>query len=193
MAGHHLLLWIQLCVIFGSFSFDFVIAEVMLLNRGAWTFRDPTIACCSGPLFRKIIFVFLPSLFLVFILSLSYPVPALVLWVSPVSVSFLRSLSLSFFVSVSLCLSLSPSQVKRKLDLDSDHQYVSTTRTSLGKAPPSTPAPPRGMPPEEHVHRNPHLQPHRRTPPRTHPPSCTDAWMHPRDAKWISVPYWQIK
>ncbi|CAL8253648.1 unnamed protein product [Arctogadus glacialis] len=33
--------------------------------------------------------------------------------------------------------------VKRKLDLDSDHQYVSTTRTSLGKAPPSTPAPPR--------------------------------------------------
>lgn len=33
--------------------------------------------------------------------------------------------------------------VKRKLDLDSDHQYVSTTRTSLGKAPPLTPAPPR--------------------------------------------------
>ncbi|KAG7280830.1 hypothetical protein CRUP_010812 [Coryphaenoides rupestris] len=33
--------------------------------------------------------------------------------------------------------------VKRRLDLDSDHQYVSTTRTSLGKAPPSTPAPPR--------------------------------------------------
>uniref|UniRef100_A0A667YDH2 E2F transcription factor 1 n=1 Tax=Myripristis murdjan TaxID=586833 RepID=A0A667YDH2_9TELE len=34
--------------------------------------------------------------------------------------------------------------VKRKLDLDSDHQYVSTTRTpSLGEAPLSTPAPPR--------------------------------------------------
>ncbi|KAK2897955.1 transcription factor E2F1 [Channa argus] len=33
--------------------------------------------------------------------------------------------------------------VKRKLDLDSDHQYVSTTRPSIGKAPPSTPAPPR--------------------------------------------------
>ncbi|KAK0144228.1 Transcription factor E2F1 [Merluccius polli] len=33
--------------------------------------------------------------------------------------------------------------VKRKLDLDSDHQYVSTTRPSLGKAPPLTPAPPR--------------------------------------------------
>ncbi|XP_076015420.1 transcription factor E2F1 [Genypterus blacodes] len=33
--------------------------------------------------------------------------------------------------------------VKRKLDLDSDHQYVSTTRTSVGPAPPSTPAPPR--------------------------------------------------
>ncbi|XP_062248939.1 transcription factor E2F1 [Platichthys flesus] len=33
--------------------------------------------------------------------------------------------------------------VKRKLDLDSDHQYVSTTRVSIGKAPPSTPAPPR--------------------------------------------------
>ncbi|XP_056130986.1 transcription factor E2F1 [Lampris incognitus] len=34
--------------------------------------------------------------------------------------------------------------VKRKLDLDSDHQYVSTTRPSyLGRAPPSTPAPPR--------------------------------------------------
>ncbi|KAM4610422.1 transcription factor E2F1 [Polymixia lowei] len=32
--------------------------------------------------------------------------------------------------------------VKRKLDLDSDHQYVSTTRT-LGRVPPSTPAPPR--------------------------------------------------
>uniref|UniRef100_A0A3B4AN85 E2F/DP family winged-helix DNA-binding domain-containing protein n=1 Tax=Periophthalmus magnuspinnatus TaxID=409849 RepID=A0A3B4AN85_9GOBI len=31
--------------------------------------------------------------------------------------------------------------VKRKLDLDSDHQYVSTTRPST--APPSTPAPPR--------------------------------------------------
>ncbi|CAG6021041.1 unnamed protein product [Menidia menidia] len=34
-------------------------------------------------------------------------------------------------------------QVKRKLDLDSDHQYVSTTRPSTGQAPPSTPAPPR--------------------------------------------------
>ncbi|XP_041860904.1 transcription factor E2F1 [Melanotaenia boesemani] len=33
--------------------------------------------------------------------------------------------------------------VKRKLDLDSDHQYVSTTRPSTGQAPPSTPAPPR--------------------------------------------------
>ncbi|XP_077442289.1 transcription factor E2F1 [Vanacampus margaritifer] len=33
--------------------------------------------------------------------------------------------------------------VKRKLDLDSDHQYVSTTRPSSGHAPPSTPAPPR--------------------------------------------------
>uniref|UniRef100_A0A665X4V8 E2F transcription factor 1 n=1 Tax=Echeneis naucrates TaxID=173247 RepID=A0A665X4V8_ECHNA len=33
--------------------------------------------------------------------------------------------------------------VKRKLDLDSDHQYVSTARPSLGQAPPSTPAPPR--------------------------------------------------
>lgn len=33
--------------------------------------------------------------------------------------------------------------VKRKLDLDSDHQYVSTTRPSMGQAPPSTPAPPR--------------------------------------------------
>ncbi|XP_049920373.1 transcription factor E2F1 [Epinephelus moara] len=33
--------------------------------------------------------------------------------------------------------------VKRKLDLDSDHQYVSTTRSSIGQAPPSTPAPPR--------------------------------------------------
>ncbi|XP_057685527.1 transcription factor E2F1 [Corythoichthys intestinalis] len=33
--------------------------------------------------------------------------------------------------------------VKRKLDLDSDHQYVSTTRPSSGYAPPSTPAPPR--------------------------------------------------
>uniref|UniRef100_UPI0037E78B1E transcription factor E2F1 n=1 Tax=Semicossyphus pulcher TaxID=241346 RepID=UPI0037E78B1E len=33
--------------------------------------------------------------------------------------------------------------VKRKLDLDSDHQYVSTTRPSIGPAPPSTPAPPR--------------------------------------------------
>ncbi|KAF7668060.1 hypothetical protein LDENG_00033060 [Lucifuga dentata] len=33
--------------------------------------------------------------------------------------------------------------VKRKLDLDSDHQYVSTIRSSIGQAPPSTPAPPR--------------------------------------------------
>nr|XP_057940355.1 transcription factor E2F1 [Doryrhamphus excisus] len=33
--------------------------------------------------------------------------------------------------------------VKRKLDLDSDHQYVSTSRPSSGHAPPSTPAPPR--------------------------------------------------
>ncbi|XP_047463169.1 transcription factor E2F1 [Mugil cephalus] len=33
--------------------------------------------------------------------------------------------------------------VKRKLDLDSDHQYLSTTRPSAGQAPPSTPAPPR--------------------------------------------------
>ncbi|XP_034029193.1 transcription factor E2F1 [Thalassophryne amazonica] len=33
--------------------------------------------------------------------------------------------------------------VKRKLDLDSDHQYVSTTRPSISQAPPSTPAPPR--------------------------------------------------
>ncbi|XP_038579432.1 transcription factor E2F1 [Micropterus salmoides] len=33
--------------------------------------------------------------------------------------------------------------VKRKLDLDSDHQYVSTVRPSMGQAPPSTPAPPR--------------------------------------------------
>ncbi|XP_068454500.1 transcription factor E2F1 [Clinocottus analis] len=33
--------------------------------------------------------------------------------------------------------------VKRKLDLDSDHQYVSTTRPSIGQVPPSTPAPPR--------------------------------------------------
>ncbi|XP_028266556.1 transcription factor E2F1 [Parambassis ranga] len=33
--------------------------------------------------------------------------------------------------------------VKRKLDLDSDHQYVSTARPSTGQAPPSTPAPPR--------------------------------------------------
>ncbi|XP_003963046.1 transcription factor E2F1 [Takifugu rubripes] len=32
--------------------------------------------------------------------------------------------------------------VKRKLDLDSDHQYVSTTRPCIGQAP-STPAPPR--------------------------------------------------
>lgn len=33
--------------------------------------------------------------------------------------------------------------VKRKLDLDSDHQYLSTSRPSVGQAPPSTPAPPR--------------------------------------------------
>ncbi|PWA28164.1 hypothetical protein CCH79_00017966, partial [Gambusia affinis] len=33
--------------------------------------------------------------------------------------------------------------VKRKLDLDSDHQYVSTTRPATGQVPPSTPAPPR--------------------------------------------------
>ncbi|XP_061758459.1 transcription factor E2F1 [Nerophis ophidion] len=33
--------------------------------------------------------------------------------------------------------------VKRKLDLDSDHQYVSTSRASSVHAPPSTPAPPR--------------------------------------------------
>uniref|UniRef100_A0A673BNK0 E2F transcription factor 1 n=1 Tax=Sphaeramia orbicularis TaxID=375764 RepID=A0A673BNK0_9TELE len=33
--------------------------------------------------------------------------------------------------------------VKRKLDLDSDHQYLSTSRPSIGQAPPSTPAPPR--------------------------------------------------
>uniref|UniRef100_A0A3P8S9Y8 E2F transcription factor 1 n=1 Tax=Amphiprion percula TaxID=161767 RepID=A0A3P8S9Y8_AMPPE len=33
--------------------------------------------------------------------------------------------------------------VKRKLDLDSDHQYISTSRLSIGQAPPSTPAPPR--------------------------------------------------
>ncbi|XP_037126477.1 transcription factor E2F1 [Syngnathus acus] len=33
--------------------------------------------------------------------------------------------------------------VKRKLDLDSDHQYVSTSRPSSGRVPPSTPAPPR--------------------------------------------------
>ncbi|XP_075882732.1 transcription factor E2F1 [Nelusetta ayraudi] len=33
--------------------------------------------------------------------------------------------------------------VKRKLDLDSDHQYVSTARPANGHAPPSTPAPPR--------------------------------------------------
>ncbi|KAM4736779.1 transcription factor E2F1 [Anableps anableps] len=33
--------------------------------------------------------------------------------------------------------------VKRKLDLDSDHQYVSTTRPTTGQVPPSTPAPPR--------------------------------------------------
>lgn len=37
--------------------------------------------------------------------------------------------------------SLGRPPVKRKLDLDSDHQYVSTTRPST--APPSTPAPPR--------------------------------------------------
>lgn len=46
-----------------------------------------------------------------------------------------------------LCFFLQPSvslQVKRKLDLDSDHQYLSTTRPSIGQAPPSTPAPPRG-------------------------------------------------
>ncbi|XP_061657153.1 transcription factor E2F1 [Syngnathoides biaculeatus] len=39
--------------------------------------------------------------------------------------------------------SLGRPSVKRKLDLDSDHQYVSTTRPSSGHAPPSTPAPPR--------------------------------------------------
>ncbi|XP_012717455.2 transcription factor E2F1 [Fundulus heteroclitus] len=33
--------------------------------------------------------------------------------------------------------------VKRKLDLDSDHQYVSTARPTTGQVPPSTPAPPR--------------------------------------------------
>nr|XP_015824062.2 transcription factor E2F1 [Nothobranchius furzeri] len=33
--------------------------------------------------------------------------------------------------------------VKRKLDLDSDHQYISTTQPPTGQAPPSTPAPPR--------------------------------------------------
>ncbi|XP_038160840.1 transcription factor E2F1 [Cyprinodon tularosa] len=33
--------------------------------------------------------------------------------------------------------------VKRKLDLDSDHQYVSTTRPTTGQVTPSTPAPPR--------------------------------------------------
>uniref|UniRef100_A0A8D0AS52 E2F transcription factor 1 n=1 Tax=Sander lucioperca TaxID=283035 RepID=A0A8D0AS52_SANLU len=43
-----------------------------------------------------------------------------------------------------VCVFLRPFlQVKRKLDLDSDHQYVSTTRPSIGQAPPSTPAPPR--------------------------------------------------
>lgn len=41
-------------------------------------------------------------------------------------------------------------QVKRKLDLDSDHQYVSTSRPSIGQAPPSTPAPPRGT--HGHMH-----------------------------------------
>ncbi|XP_043086271.1 transcription factor E2F1 isoform X2 [Puntigrus tetrazona] len=36
------------------------------------------------------------------------------------------------------------SQVKRKLDLDSDHQYICTSRpASHGPAPPATPAPPR--------------------------------------------------
>ncbi|XP_030643190.1 transcription factor E2F1 [Chanos chanos] len=33
--------------------------------------------------------------------------------------------------------------VKRKLDLDSDHQYMSSVRPPVGRAPPSTPAPPR--------------------------------------------------
>ncbi|KAM9785716.1 transcription factor E2F1 [Neosynchiropus ocellatus] len=33
--------------------------------------------------------------------------------------------------------------VKRKLDLDSDHQYVSTTRPATGQIPAATPAPPR--------------------------------------------------